>query len=194
MANSQKASAKTLPRLYVVSGPTAVGKGTVVRQLRAAHSDLPLSVSVTTRAPRDGEVDGVDYHFVSDEQFDDLVREDALLEWATVHQLNRYGTPRAWVEEQTDMERPVLLELDLEGARQVKQRMPDAVTVFIMPPSWEELEKRLQGRGTEDSEERARRLRTAKVEMAAQKEFDVILVNDDVDRTASDLAAVLGLD
>lgn len=178
--------------LYVVAGPTAVGKGTVVRRLRDRYS-IPLSISVTTRAPRPGEVEGRDYFFVSDEEFDRLVADDALLEWATVHQCHRYGTPASWVEEQWGKGFPVLLEVDLEGARQVRARVPECTTVFIAPPSWEELERRLVGRGTEDPEEQARRLETAKKELAAEGEFDVVLVNHEVDRTAEELAGIMGL-
>lgn len=194
MTEVAKTMRQSPPRVCVVSGPTAVGKGTVVERVRERHPDLPLSVSVTTRPAREGEVDGEDYFFVSDEEFDRLVAEDGLLEWATVHKRHRYGTPRAWVEEKVASGEPVLLELDLEGARQVKEQMPEALTIFLKPPSWEELERRLLGRGTEDSEERARRLETARIELAAQGEFDVTLINDDVESTALDLAAALGLD
>lgn len=181
-------------RVYVVAGPTAVGKGTVVQALRREHPDLPLSVSVTTRPPRTGEVNGEHYWFVSDAEFDQMVEADQLLEWAVVHKLHRYGTPREWVETQLAAGRPVLLEVDLDGARQVRERMPDARTIFIAPPSWEELERRLLGRGTEDVEERKRRLQTARTELAAQSEFDVVVINDEVERTAAELAAAMSLD
>lgn len=184
---------QTLGNIYVVAGPTAVGKGTVVRHLRERYPDLPLSISVTTRPPRPGEVDGADYRFVSEEEFDQLVSSDALLEWAYVHQKHRYGTLKAWVEEQVRQGDHVVLEVDLEGARQIKERVPDAVTVFILPPSWDHLVRRLVGRGTEGREEQSRRLETAKREIAAQDEFDWILVNDEVDRTAEELASILGL-
>ena len=182
------------PKVFVVAGPTAVGKGTVVRKLREAHSNLPLSISATTRPPREGEVHGVDYFFVSDAEFDELVAQDALLEWARVHGNHRYGTPKQWVLDQGADGGPELLELDLEGARQVKQHLEDATTIFVAPPSWEELERRLLGRGTEGAEEREKRLQTARTELAAQEEFDVILINDDVERTAAALASALGLD
>lgn len=183
----------SLAPLTVLAGPTAVGKGTLVRRLRELYPHLPVSVSVTTRKPRPGEVDGEDYFFVSNEQFDRLVQTDALLEWAVVHGKHRYGTPAGWVEEQRRQGVPVLLEVDLEGARQVRERKPDCQTVFVAPPSWEELERRLVGRGTEGEEERGRRLATARQELAAADEFDVVLVNDDVNRTADELARLLEL-
>ena len=179
--------------LFVVAGPTAVGKGTVVAALRSRHPDLPQSVSATTRDPRPGEVSGVDYFFVSDGEFDRMVDRGEFLEWAVVHSIHRYGTPAAWVEEQRSAGRPVLLELDLAGARQVKRKIPDAVLIFIAPPAWEDLQRRLVSRGTETLEEQSRRLRTARDEMAASGEFNVVLVNHDVDRTAAELAQVMGL-
>lgn len=180
--------------LYVLAGPTAVGKGTVLHAVREAHPDLQVSVSATTREPRPGEQDGRDYFFVSDREFDDLVRRNALLEWATVHGANRYGTPAPWVQQMRDLGRTVLLEVDLDGARQVKKNMPDAHLIFVAPPSWSDLEKRLESRGTEGPEERVRRLQTAREEMAAIDEFDTVIVNDDVERAAAELAGVLGLD
>ena len=177
-------------RLVVLSGPTAVGKGTIVTALRARHPDLWYSVSVTTRPPRPGEVDGVHYLFRTPEQFDAMVAAGDLLEWAVVHGGHRYGTPRGPVDELLDTGRPVLLELDLQGARQVRAAAPDANLVFLLPPSWDELVNRLVGRGTEDAEERARRLRTAKHELASQGEFDYRVVNDDVARAAAEVATL----
>ena len=167
-------------RLVVLAGPTAVGKGTVADCVRRNHPDIWISVSVTTRRPRPGEVDGLHYHFVDDEEFDRLVASDGLLEWAVVHRTARYGTPRAPVEETLAAGRPALLEIDLQGARQVRERMPGALMVFLAPPSQAELERRLRGRGTEGPEEMARRLETAREEMAAESEFDVTIVNTDV--------------
>lgn len=167
-------------RLVVLAGPTAVGKGTVAACVREQHPDIWISVSVTTRPPRPGEVDGLHYHFVDDHEFDRLIAEGGLLEWAVVHHAARYGTPRLPVEEQLSAGRPALLEIDLQGARQVRERMPEAVMVFLAPPSHGELERRLVGRGTEDADERARRLETARGEMAAEQEFDVTIVNTDV--------------
>lgn len=176
--------------LIVLAGPTAVGKGTVSAAIKANHPEILLSVSATTRPPRPGEVDGQHYFFVDDAEFDRLVNTDALLEHATVHNKYRYGTPRRPIEEALDEGRSVLLEIDLQGARQVQTAKPDATLVFLLPPSWDELVQRLVGRGTEDAEERARRLRTAKGELAAQREFDHLVVNDDVDRAAAEVAAL----
>jgi len=171
----------------VLAGPTAVGKGTVAACVRRQHPDIWISVSVTTRRARPGEVDGVHYHFISDEAFDQLVAENGLLEWAVVHGTARYGTPRAAVEEQLEAGRPALLEIDLQGARQVRERMPDALMCFLAPPSWDELERRLVGRGTEGPAERERRLATARLELAAVDEFDVTIVNTDVEKACEEL-------
>lgn len=174
-------------RLVVLAGPTAVGKGTVAACVRDRHPDIWISVSVTTRPARPGEIDGVHYHFVTDEQFDRLVADDGLLEWAVVHSAARYGTPRAEVEQRLQAGVPALLEIDLQGARQVRASMPDALMCFLKPPSFEELERRLVGRGTEGPEERERRLRTARVELAAEAEFDVTIVNTDVETACEEL-------
>ena len=182
------------PRLTVLAGPTAVGKGTVVQALRLRHPELVVSVSATTRAPRPGEIDGVHYHFLSDSQFDELVEDGGMLEWAWVHGLHRYGSPRRPVEEALTAGKSVLLEIDLDGARQVRRSMPEAHFVFLAPPSWGVLVARLLGRGTEDEEERARRLETAKTELAAESEFDVTVTNDDLDVAVAELARVMGLE
>ena len=174
-------------RLVVLAGPTAVGKGTVAASVRRDHPDIWISVSVTTRTARPGEIDGVHYHFIDDAEFDRLVATDGLLEWAVVHGRARYGTPRAPVEEQLAAGRSALLEIDLQGARQVRERMPDALMCFLAPPSWEELTRRLIGRGTESEEERARRLETARVELEAESEFDVTIVNTDVETACAEL-------
>jgi guanylate kinase len=178
-------------RLTVLAGPTAVGKGTVSAQIRADHPDVWISVSVTTRPARRGEVDGVHYWFVDDERFDAMVEKGELLEWAVVHQTARYGTPRAPVESALAAGRKALLEIDLQGARQVRESMPDALFVFLAPPSWEELVRRLVGRGTESQEERARRLETAVEELAAEPEFDVVVVNTDVRTAAEELVSLM---
>ncbi|WKR21700.1 guanylate kinase [Actinomyces israelii] len=180
-------------RLTVIAGPTAVGKGTLVAELRRRHPGLFVSVSATTRAPRPGEVDGMDYHFVSDAEFDRLVSSGQMLEWALVHGAHRYGTPRGPVQAQLDAGRPALLEIDLAGARQVRRSMPSAQLVFVMPPSWDELVARLAGRGTEDAAEQERRLVTARAEMDAAGEFDHIIVNDTVVRATDELERLLGL-
>ena len=181
-------------RLTVLAGPTAVGKGTVAAEVRAHHPEIWISVSVTTRAPRPGEVHGEHYWFVDDDEFDRMVAEHELLEWATVHQVARYGTPRRPVEERLAQGRPALLEIDLQGARQVRETMPDALFVFLKPPSWEELVRRLTGRGTETEEERERRLATARTELAAEAEFDVTIVNHEVHAAADELVNLLRLD
>ncbi len=182
------------PRLTVLAGPTAVGKGTVVQALKKRHPELVVSVSATTRAPRPGEVDGVHYRFLSEERFDELIAGGGMLEWATVHGLHRYGTPRGPVEEALAEGRHVLLEIDLDGARQVRRAMPEALFVFLAPPSWDALVERLVGRGTESPEERERRLETARVELAAESEFDVTVTNDEVEETVAELARVMGLE
>ncbi len=175
-------------RLVVLAGPTAVGKGTVAAHIKEHHPEILLSVSATTRAPRPGEVDGEHYFFVDDAEFDRMIAAGELLEHATVHNAHRYGTPRAPIEKALAEGRTVLLEIDLQGARQVRQADPAATLVFLLPPSWDELVHRLVGRGTEDAAERARRLRTAKTELASQAEFDYRVVNDDVARAAEEVA------
>ncbi|MFW6599660.1 guanylate kinase [Propionibacteriaceae bacterium Y2011] len=177
----------------VVSGPTAVGKGTVCARLRELRPDVWLSVSATTRTPRPGEVEGVHYYFVDDAEFDRLVDQGQMLEWATVHNAARYGTPRRPVAEAVAAGRHVILEIDLQGARQVRQSWPGARFVFLEPPSWDELIRRLVGRGTEDEADRARRLRTAKDEMAARSEFDHVVVNGEVEQAVAELVGLLGL-
>lgn len=150
-------------------------------------------MSATTRDPRPGEIDGVHYHFVGPARFQEMIERGELLEWAVVHGHNSYGTPRAAVEEKLAAGVPALLEIDLQGARQVRATMPDARFVFLAPPSWEELERRLVGRGTEGAEERERRLATARVELAAEPEFDHVVVNDDVQRATDEIMSVMGL-
>lgn len=174
-------------RLLVLAGPTAVGKGTVAARIREAHPEILLSVSATTRAPRTGEQDGVHYFFVDEAEFDRMIAAGELLEYATVHNRHRYGTPRGPIDAALAAGRTVLLEIDLQGARQVRAAEPAATLIFLLPPSWDELVDRLVGRGTEDAEERARRLRTAKVELAAQGEFDYRIVNEDVATAAAEV-------
>jgi guanylate kinase len=178
-------------RLVVLAGPTAVGKGTVSAYVREHFPDVWLSVSATTRQPRPGEVEGVHYHFVDEAEFARMERDGELLESAVVHGRNHYGTPRRPVEEALAAHRMALLEIDLQGARQVRASMPEALFVFLAPPSWAELERRLVGRGTEDAVERARRLDTARVELAAEEEFDETIVNDDVRRAAEELVSLM---
>ncbi|AEW97714.1 MULTISPECIES: guanylate kinase [Streptomycetaceae] len=178
------------PRLTVLSGPSGVGKSTVVAHLRRVHPEVWLSVSVTTRKPRPGEVDGVQYHFVDGDEFDKLVANGELLEWAEFAG-NRYGTPRQAVLERLEAGVPVLLEIDLQGARLVRRSMPQARLVFLAPPSWDELVRRLTGRGTESPEVIERRLEAARVELAAESEFDVTLVNTSVEDVTRELLALM---
>lgn len=177
--------------LTVIAGPTAVGKGTVVTYIKEHFPNIHLSVSATTRQPRPGEVDGVNYFFLSNEQFDQLVEAGDMLEYAVVHGSNKYGTPRKPVEEALAKGLLVILEIDIQGARQVKATMPSARTVFIAPPSWDELVHRLTSRGTESSEEQAVRLATAKLELASQSEFDHVVINDEVARCATEVVELM---
>jgi len=179
-------------RLTVLAGPTAVGKGTVSADVRKRYPDVWLSTSVTTRQQRPGEIDGVHYHFISEEEFAELESTGQLLEWAVVHGKNKYGTPRQPVLNALESGRRALLEIDLQGARQVRRTMPEARFVFLAPPSWEELTRRLVGRGTETAAEQERRLQTARTEMAAAAEFDVTIINDRVERATDELIAAMG--
>jgi guanylate kinase len=169
-----------------------VGKGSLVAVVRRRHPQVWLSVSATTREPRPGEVDEVDYHFVDRAEFDRMVAADELLEHAS-YAGNSYGTPRGPVARQLAAGEPALLEIELQGARQVRAAMPEAHLVFLAPPSWEELVRRLTGRGTEDEERVARRLLLAREEMAAGTEFDEVIVNDDLELAADRLVASMGL-
>lgn len=164
----------------MIAGPTAVGKGTVIKYILEHFPDVHLSVSATTRAPRPGEVDGVSYHFLSMAEFDAKIAEGQMLEYAVVHGLNKYGTLRQPVEAALAANQKVILEIDIQGARQVKAAMPQARMVFIAPPSWEALVQRLAGRGTESEQEQERRLETARQELASQSEFDDVVINDEV--------------
>lgn len=182
-------------RLIVLTGPTAVGKGTVETALLAKHPEVWVSVSATTREPRPGEVNGVNYWFMSEAEFVRKEQEGKFLETAVVHGMAHYGTPLQPVLDHLAAGTPTILEIDLQGARRVKQKASqmglDVVYVFIAPPSYEELVRRLIGRGTENEEQRAKRLETAKVELAAEPEFDVVIVNNTVDQAADDLWKVI---
>ena len=177
-------------RLTVLSGPSGVGKGSVIAAVRRRHPEVWLSLSVTTRPPRPGETEGVEYHFVSPEEYARMVEADELLEHAS-YAGNSYGTPRQPVLDTLAAGRPALLEIELQGARQVKQRMPEAHLVFLAPPSFDELARRLAGRGTEDPERVRRRLDAARIEMAAEDEFEAVIVNDDIERAADALVALM---
>jgi len=177
--------------LIVIAGPSGVGKGSVVRRLLARDPEgLSLSVSVTTRSPRPGEVDGVDYGFVHDDAFDAMIRAGELLEWAEIVG-HRSGTPAQFVEEQLAAGRDVVLEIDVKGAQQVRDASPDAVLIFLLPPSLAELERRLRGRGTEDDARIERRLDTARWELQQEGWFDHRVVNDDLDRATEEVAAII---
>ncbi|HJF11169.1 guanylate kinase [Corynebacterium falsenii] len=179
-------------RVVVLAGPSAVGKSTVVARLRDEVPRLFFSVSMTTRDPRPGEVDGRDYIYITREQFEENINAGKMLEWAEIHGgLQLSGTPREPVEEAIAEDRPVLIEVDLEGARNVKQLLPESTTVFLAPPSWEVLVDRLTGRGTESEEVIQRRLETAKTEMEATSEFDHVVVNEDVTEAVKEISDLL---
>ena len=169
-----------MSRLTVIAGPTAVGKGTVVRWLLDNDPNIQVSVSATTRSPRPGEIDGQSYYFVSTGEFESMIAAGELLEYAVVHGSNYYGTPRKPVEQALAAGKQVILEIDLQGARQIKESMPEANLIFIAPPNWDELERRLALRGTETPEQIAVRLATAREEMAAKAEFDHVVINTEV--------------
>lgn len=192
--NGMSIVTNTVAHPFVISGPSGVGKGTVVKPLMERAKGCWLSVSATTRPPRPGEIDGVHYHFVTDKQFDNLVRSGQMLEWAVVHGKHRYGTPRRPVMDALKRGLIPVLELDLAGARQIRASMPSAVQIFLAPPSWEELEHRLRGRGTETEEQIQRRLETARTELAAESEFDYVVVNDEVARATAQILHIMGID
>lgn len=195
IAGHSDSARSTGGRLIVLTGPTAVGKGTVEAALLAKHPEVWVSVSATTREPRPGEVNGVNYWFMSEAEFVRKEQEGKFLETAVVHGMAHYGTPLQPVLDHLAANTPTILEIDLQGARRVKQKASqmglDVVYVFIAPPSYEELVRRLIGRGTENEEQRAKRLETAKVELAAEPEFDVVIVNNTVDQAADDLWKVI---
>jgi guanylate kinase len=176
--------------LFVLAGPSGVGKGSVVRELVAKDPSLSLSVSVTTRPPRPGEVDGVDYFFVDEDAFARMVAAGELLEWAEIVG-HRSGTPKGFVEDRLGEGRDVILEIDVVGASQVRERVPDSVLIFLEPPSLEELERRLRGRGTETEEAIRLRLQTAAWELEQRSWFDHVVVNDDLERAAGLVAAII---
>ncbi|MDD3482477.1 guanylate kinase [Azovibrio restrictus] len=177
-------------QLFIVAAPSGAGKTTLVRQLLAQEQDIRLSISYTTRAPRAGEENGREYHFVSEAQFQAMIAADDFLEWAQVHG-NYYGTSKRWISMERAAGRDVLLEIDWQGARQVRQVFPDAIGVFILPPSMEELTRRLTGRGTDSAEVIARRLAAAREEMSHVGEFGYVIINDDLQTALSDFIVVV---
>ena len=179
-------------RLFVITGPSGVGKGTLVGRLLRRHSDLWLSVSATSRAPRPGEVEGEHYFFLERRQFQQRVERGGFLEWAEFAG-NLYGTPRQPVESRLASGRPVLLEIELEGARQVRRSFPAAFLVLIKPPGFAELERRIRSRGTDSEADIQQRLERARLELQAEGEFDAVVVNDDLDQALSELECLMGL-
>lgn len=177
-------------KTFIICGPSGVGKGTVVARLMASDPTLYFSVSATTRPPRPGEVDGKHYHFLTAEQFDQWVSEDQFLEHAEFVG-NRYGTPRQFIDRAMEQGRDVILDIEIQGAEQVHQKRPDAVRIFIAPPSWDELERRLIGRGTEDMNKVRSRLQRGKEEFLVAKDFDYFVINDTVDRAVEEISAIM---
>ena len=177
-------------KTFIICGPSGVGKGTVVARLLASDPSLYFSVSATTRPPRPGEEDGVHYHFLSMEQFEQWIAEDQFLEHAQFVG-NRYGTPRLYVDRAMAQGRDVLLDIEIQGAEQVKRKRPDVVRIYVAPPSWAELERRLIGRGTEDMEKVRSRLARGREEFSAAKDFDYFVINDTVDRAVEELRAIM---
>lgn len=177
-------------KTFIICGPSGVGKGTVVARLLASYPKLYFSVSATTRPPRSGEVDGKHYHFLSREQFQRWIDEDAFLEHAEFVG-NLYGTPKLYVDKAMDQGRDVILDIEIQGAEQVHRRRPEAIRIYVAPPSWAELERRLIGRGTEDMEKVRRRLERGKEEFAVARDFDYFVINDTVDRAVEELRAIL---
>lgn len=181
------------PHAVVLVGPSGVGKGTVVNHILRHHPEVHLSISATTRDPRPGEVDGLNYYFLDPGEFDALISSGALLEWAEVHGSNKYGTPRGPIDAALSQGKSVLFEIDLQGARNIRKSMPEARLVFLLPPDWDELVRRLRTRGTETEEEISRRLESAFGELQAQDEFDVRIINRDVTEAAQQVVDLMGL-
>ncbi len=177
-------------KTFIITGPSGVGKGTIVKALMDSRDDLFLSVSATTREPRKGEVDGVHYHFIDAARFRSLIEEDAFLEYAE-YVGNFYGTPKKFVDEAMEDGRDVILEIDVQGAMQVSAKRPDAVTIFVVPPSWEALEQRLRDRGTDSEEKLQKRLVRAKVELQAASSYQYMVINDTVGEAVREVSAIM---
>ena len=181
---------KNLKQLIIITGPSGVGKGTVVKELLDRNKDIWLSISATTRNPRVGEKDGLNYYFISEERFKDMIDKKEFLEWAQFAG-NYYGTPLSSVNEKIEKGFIVLLEIEVEGAKQIKEKFPEALSIFLLPPSKAELEKRIRNRGTEKEEAIDRRLRRADYEIASSDEFDFVLTNHDVDETVKGVFKII---
>jgi guanylate kinase len=181
---------KNLKKLIIITGPSGVGKGTVVKELLDRNKDIWLSISATTRNPRIGEKDGENYYFLSDEKFKDMIYKKEFLEWAQFAG-NYYGTPLSTVNEKIEKGFVVLLEIEVEGAKQIKEKFPESLSIFLLPPSKEELEKRIRNRGTEKEEAIDRRLSRADYEIASSDEFDFVLTNHDVDETVKEVFKII---
>ena len=177
-------------KTFIISGPSGVGKGSVLKVLLERRKDVYVSVSATTRAPRAGEADGVHYHFLTRERFQEWIDAGDFLEHAQFVG-NFYGTPRRYVDEAMDQGRDVLLDIEIQGAEQIHQKRPEAVRIYIAPPSWEELERRLTGRGTEDGEKIRSRLARGREEFAAARDFDYLVINDTVDHAVAEIRAIM---
>ncbi|MDR1034004.1 MAG: guanylate kinase [Bifidobacteriaceae bacterium] len=175
----------------VIAGPTSVGKSTIVAEILATHPDIYYSVSATTRSIRPSEIDGKDYHFITDAEFDELIAKDGFLEWAKVHELYRYGTLTAPLLDALRAGKKAILQIDLQGALQIRNKLPDATFIFIAPPTFGELRKRLDDRATESEAEKVLRLRTAEHELQAENEFDYIVVNDDLQQAVAEVVKII---
>ena len=177
-------------KTFIIAGPSGVGKGTIIKKLFERRDNLYFSVSATTRAPRPGEMDGVDYHFISREQFQDWIGKNAFLEYAEFVG-NLYGTPKKFVDEAMDSGKDVILDIEVQGAEQVHRQRPDVVRIFIAPPSWEELERRLMGRGTENLSKVRQRLARSREEILLARYYDYLVINSDLDQAVREIEAVI---
>jgi len=182
----------TLGNLTVLTGPSGVGKGTIVRKILESHSDVWLSISATTRQPRSGEIEGKHYFFLEKKNFQEIIDKEGFLEWASFSN-NFYGTPKNIVKEKIEQGTNVILEIELEGARQIRKSFPEALQIFLAPPNLSELEKRIRGRGTETEESITARLAIANIELLAKKEFDAVVINEDIEKAFIEIEGLMGL-